>query len=61
MDEPEVDIVRDEMERPACDNKGRLVSGAADGAVAAAAAAAAAEGPNLRSGELGTDLARRAP
>lgn len=60
MDEPELDIVRDEMERPACDNKGRLVSGAADGAVAAAAAAAA-EGPNLRSGELGTDLARRAP
>jgi hypothetical protein len=56
-----VDIVRDEMERPACDNKGRLVSGVADGAVAAAAAAAAAEGPNLRSGELGTDLARRAP
>lgn len=58
MDEPELDIVRDEVERPACDNEGRPMSGAADGA---AAAAAAAEGPNLRSGEVGTDLARREP
>lgn len=58
MDGPEPDIVRDEMDRPACDNEGRHMSGEAEGA---AAAAAAAEGPNLRSGELGTDLARRAP
>ena len=58
MDEPEPVIVRDETERPACDNEGRPVSGEADGA---AAAAAAAKGPNLRSGELGTDFARRAP
>lgn len=55
MDEPVLDIVRDELDRPACNNEGRLMSGAADGA------AVAAEGPNLRSGELGTDLARCAP
>jgi len=60
MDDPELDIVRDELERPTCDNEGRHVSGEADGATAAAAATAT-EGPNLRSGELGTDLARRAP
>ena len=56
MDGPEPDIVREEMDRPACDNEGRHMSGEAEGA-----AAAAAEGPSLRSGELGTDLARRAP
>jgi len=53
MDGPAPDIIRDEMERPACDNEGRHMSGEAEGAAAAA-------GPNLRSGELGTDLARLA-
>lgn len=64
MYEPELDIVRDETDRPAADKDGRgHMSGEAEGAAAAAAAVAVvapAEGPNLRSGELGTDLACRA-
>jgi hypothetical protein len=55
MDEPELDMVRDETDRPALDNDGRLTSEEPE------AATDGDEEPNLRSGELGTDRALRAP
>jgi hypothetical protein len=55
MDEPELDVARDETEWPALDNERRLTSEEAE------AGTDGDEEPNLRSGELGTDRALRAP